>query len=734
MSNTIEYGNSSLWLGKYSSDANRNFYSDKELATLELYRLAAKKRAIANFVSIVTSQKIPVQFASSGDSYTDGKSVVISSKLEKPADFDVAVGLALHEGSHIKLSSFDILTTLHTKITSLPDYLEIDMLSSQTGISIIDNVKDILNWVEDRRIDNFIYETSPGYRPYYVSMYDRYFNDPLIEKALKSNEYTTETFDSYIFRLINLQSKSTRLNALKGLREISKIADLDNIGRLQSTNDAFNVAVSIFKVILKSVDAAMDDNQPNSQKSDSSTGNSEKGGNKSNSKSNQTKELTDEEFDELLDSLESGVDSDKNEADSEKKDNKSKNSKKSNKSDIESSDESEAGDNDESEAGDSGESEAGDDDESEVNAVTITLTDSQKETLKRKISDQKEFINGKVSKSKISKENSNTIEIIEKAGAEINEVGSDYTGTYTHLSKSINCIFVKNMNIELMETDSFPLTQKTYTYGNSKISLAKLSLKSVEAGVRLGSILGKRLQTHSETRETVFNRQLVGKLDRRMVASLGYGSEQVFFTREIDKYNKVNLHVSIDASGSMKGVKWENTMTNVVALAKAVDMIPTMEIQITFRTSSDSLPYIVMAYDSRKDKFSKILQLFPYLNISGTTPEGLCFEAISKHMVASSNNLDSYFLNISDGEPYFYGRDFYYSGMEAARHTKKMIDGMNKIGIRVLSYFVSDKSSFNENSIEAKTFRESYGKAAKFIDVTSVNEVSRTMNKLFIEK
>jgi hypothetical protein len=33
-----------------------------------------------------------------------------------------------------------------------------------------------------------------------------------------------------------------------------------------------------------------------------------------------------------------------------------------------------------------------------------------------------------------------------------------------------------------------------------------------------------------------------------------------------------------------------------------------------------------------------------------------------------------------------------------------------------------------------KIFKESYGKAATFINVTNVAEVTRTMNKLFMEK
>jgi hypothetical protein len=57
------------------------------------------------------------------------------------------------------------------------------------------------------------------------------------------------------------------------------------------------------------------------------------------------------------------------------------------------------------------------------------------------------------------------------------------------------------------------------------------------------------------------------------------------------------------------------------------------------------------------------------------------------------------------------------------------------MGIRVLSYFVSDyNGQIDINHGSGRIFKESYGKAASFINVTNVTEVTRTMNKLFMEK
>ncbi len=58
------------------------------------------------------------------------------------------------------------------------------------------------------------------------------------------------------------------------------------------------------------------------------------------------------------------------------------------------------------------------------------------------------------------------------------------------------------------------------------------------------------------------------------------------------------------------------------------------------------------------------------------------------------------------------------------------------MGIKVMSYFVSDSSyDMDPNSNgSARIFKECYGPAANYINVTNVNEVARTMNRLFMSK
>jgi hypothetical protein len=709
------YGNSSWWMSDWDTNDYTTSYSPKQEKSKNLYKMAAHRRAIANFVSIVTGKNIPVKFNTKGNSYTDGTTVVISSKVAEPNEFDPAVGLALHEGSHIKLSNFTLLADMYKSISKVvgPAKLKEWMdTANQKGVSdVIYTVKDILNWVEDRRIDQFIFDGAPGYRDYYRSMYDKYFNDPAIDKGMTSTEMSNETMDSYMFRLINLHSKFSRANALKGLSEITKIAKLSDINRLKSTDDALVVACDIFDVILRCIDEA--------QQAEENKGNGKGKGKGQGNGSPQAGEGEQEAGENDID-VEVGEDGG------------------SDGIDDESEDFDEAG----------GDNEVAEEGKGVMGKIKVMLggkgkngkpaegklSQRQLEILKKKIEKQKEFLRGDVKKGNVSSSENKSLDTIDQSGTELKTVGQELANGVV-ITKGIECIVVKKMNQSLLESSDFPLADLRYNSKEGEHQNHLQCASEVLEGIRLGTILGKKLQVRSESRETIFNRQLVGRMDKRMISSLGFGNEHVFFTKEIDAYKKANLHISVDASGSMSGTKWRKTMTNVVALAKAVDMISNLEIQISFRTTSGELPYIVVAYDSRIDKFIKVKTLFQYLRPGGTTPEGLAFEGVMKQMVGSTTDVDSYFLNISDGEPYFHGKGYNYQGYYASKHTKKMVDKIQSMGIKVLSYFVSEYSGdVDATSGSGKVFKDCYGKAASYINVTNVNEVTRTMNGLFMAK
>ena len=699
-----KYNNSSYWMNDYDDDTIVvDQLSDNEKKSLDLYKLASSKRAISNFVNIVTNDNIRVSFKERGDSYTDGKSVVIGSRITEPKDFDVAVGLALHEGSHIKLSDFKLLNDLYNLIPT-----HITEGAIKKGIYQTQSIiKNLWNYVEDRRIDNFVFKSAPGYRDYYRKMYDKYFNDTLIDKGLLSDEYRDETIESYMFRIINLHNKNTQLSSLKGLREIYKIVNLRKIGRLTDSKETLDVAIEIFKVILSSM---ADVGDTDSKKSEDSKGNSkdsdsnEQGSDDGQGGSSDNK-MSDEDFDNLMDSI----------------------------------GESPIGGGDDNTPTGGGGMDIGNmpdnmdggspSNDTSPSKSSVELSDRQKELLKKKIEKQKKFLDGDIQKTSVSKTDSKNLNAIEESGSEIKEVGKGINSGYYH-NQSTQCIVVKKLTKGLFESELFPMTRNNYWDTDTNGLIQMEHQQYVDKGIKLGTMLGKKLQVRGEDKSTVFNRQKVGKIDRRMISSLGFGNENVFQFTEIDSYKKANLHISVDASSSMGGSKWEQTITNVVSMAKAVDMISNLNIQITFRCTTQNKPYIVLAYDSRVDKFSKVKQFFGGLRPNGTTPEGLCFEAIMKEFVPINNDLDSYFLNLSDGQPYFPGQGFYYAGDVAERHTNKMVKMIESMGIQTLSYYVSDYSYGGEE----RSFKKMYGKSAKFIDVTNLNQITKTMNQLFLQK
>ncbi len=137
--------------------------------------LAGHKRAIGNFVRIVSGENIPVKYMERSDSYTDGKSVTIGANINEK-NFDHVVGLALHEGSHIAYSDFEAFATARNA-------------SHIRGFDVtherMEFYRGMINYIEDRRVDSLVFKSSPGYKGYYHELYSKYFNHNNITKGLK---------------------------------------------------------------------------------------------------------------------------------------------------------------------------------------------------------------------------------------------------------------------------------------------------------------------------------------------------------------------------------------------------------------------------------------------------------------------------------------------------------------------------------------------------------------------
>ncbi len=667
---------SSFWL---DNDVSRtSIFDDEEVKKgNDLVALASYRRAISNFVSIVTGESdIKVTFTSQGDSYTDGKAVTISSKLDDKL-FDSTVGLALHEGSHIKLSDFDFLKQLENNIPH--EYYTRAEILSWDRYDVIGKIKNLLNYVEDRRIDYFVFSNSPGYKGYYHSMYDKYFHSKVVDKALGTDEYTDKDWDSYIFRIINLTNKNSNLDALPGLREIHSLI-FKNVKTLNSTKDAFGVALKVFHILLDNLDVKLEapSKSDESKESEGSEGGNDGEGSEGGNDGEGSETISDKELNEALENT----------------------SNKGNGTDKK-----------------------------------VELTEPQKKQLQNAIKKQKKFMDGDIQKKKLTKKDKSAMDSVEAAGMSYVDVAG-VTNNYTGKKTPTKVLMVKKFTKSLAESDTVRMISKP----DYEWSVPQAYKDAISKGLVVGTILGKKLQVRGESRETKWSRLDSGRIDKRLIAELGFGNERVFNTSFVESYSDAFLHISVDASGSMGGEKWTNTQTSVAAIAKACSMINNVDLVISYRSTQDSnggrgrymsYPLMMIAYDSRVDKISKIRNLFPLLRPSGTTPEGLCFEAVMKEIEVGSNDKDSYFLNFSDGMPMFGNDDIDYNYDTAINHTAKMVKEIRNRGVKVLSYFIGDSWDRGRSN---KTFTKMYGKDAAFVDVTSVLAVAKTMNKLFLEK
>jgi len=661
----------------------------------DIVALAGYKRAISNFVNIVTEDSIPVNFNNNDNSFTDGKSVTIGSNLNDKK-FDVAVGLALHEASHIKLSDFNLLKNLEMEIPA-----ELFVLGEGVGVSrneVINLVKNILNYVEDRRIDNFIFTTSPGYKGYYHSMYEKYFYSKQVDKGLLSSEMRIENIESYLFRIINLHNKNRQLGALSGLKEIHSLIDLRNISRLDSSRDVLDVSVKVCNVILNSIDkieTETSDESGNGESGNGETSNESGSGGNSN-------ELSDEEFSDLLDSIES----DETET-------------------VEKSVKVPSGNGTDNDDG----------------SEPVELSDNQKKQLENAIKKQEKFLDGDVQKTKLSKKDNQSVKAIEESGATYEQVGggveTDWSGNV--VGNGTKCLVVKKLTQSLVDSDMFGCASSYNQRNYNSSGSWRRTYDFVQEGLRLGSILGKKLKIRGEETSLKYSRKESGKIDKRMLSELGFGNSNVFSQTFVERFNKAYLHISIDASGSMCGSKWNKAMTSAVAMIKACDMAGNIDVVVSIRATHGGnyrnkidVPLILVAYDSRVDKLSKVRTLFPALDVSGTTPEGLCFEAIMKDLIPGNSNQDSYFINYSDGQPYYSNKEISYRGHDAANHTRKMVSEMRNMGLKVMSYFIGESSYEMDSSLG--NFKKMYGKDASFINTTNMMEVSKTMNSKFLGK
>ena len=207
----------------------------------------------------------------------------------------------------------------------------------------------------------------------------------------------------------------------------------------------------------------------------------------------------------------------------------------------------------------------------------------------------------------------------------------------------------------------------------------------------------------------------------------------------------------------MSGTKWCATIEMATAIAKAAAYTQGIDVQISVRLTEGSpqRPAAYLIYDSTKNSLNHLRIAFSLISPSTMTPEGLCFEGMFKKgwFKASTNEVDSYFLNISDGEPGMDG----YNGRSAIQHTARIVNKMKtELDMQVLSFFL-DRCDYprkgdgaNQPTNEEKMkqyqqlvqsfsssnsgtqFKHMYGRDASVVDPGSALMIARELNKKFM--
>jgi len=657
---------SSFWL---DSDFDVNF---KDENRIDYTKLAAAQRAIGNFVNIVTGQQIPVVFQSQEESYTDGKRVVIGTKLEDK-NFDPAVGLALHEGSHIAFTDFSMFEGA-TRLSNSKfanrvrlNGMDPDMNMTEEDFS---NIKSLLNWIEDRRIDYKVYTNAPGYRMYYEAMYNKYFNDKIIDKALQTGEKVAEDMDSYMFHIINFTNPNRQLDALKELRCIWNLIDLKRINRLTSTDDALNLACDVYRVLREA------------------TANTEQETNSS-----------------VFDDVQKGNDP--------------------------------GGDGMQIDADESDEEQDSEDDTASGSGSALTPKEqdklkkaiqSQQEFLDGDVSKKGRLTKKDASIVEAIKESGT-----ETRTVYTNASGNDCPVETIVVKKLTPAIIESLPSLFAPYASEYISGTRMFTESNWGSRTIIEHQKSVDAGIVLGKKLGNKLQLRNSDKSLKSTRLGAGKIDKRLISQLGYNNVNVFHRVVTDRYKNYFIHISIDASGSMNGDKFKQAITSAVAVAQAASMTTGIRVQIAFR-GTDTIGggrekcVTVYAYDSAHDKINKIRTYFKYLQTFGCTPEGIAFKSIESDLKSDAKGDELIFLNYSDGEPTnISGTDSYYNGVQ---FTRRVINGFRGLGMNIVSYFIYSGYVYADTR---ENFQKMYGIDAQFINPEDMRDVAKTLNQKFLE-
>lgn len=757
MAKTISKTHSSYWMDDNLWDIDEDSNTEKD-TFLRIFKLSAARRATANFVNILTGRNdINVTFSSGKESYTNGQAVVISAD-DNPDNFDSMVGLALHEAAHILLSDFDFLKyiteirnvlnknsasvdaywdpvspvisvgapagktvmwqMMHPSLVKklpLPQDYVVHMENNERAynkvvVQYLDHIKILMNLLEDRRIDQYVYRTCGGYRPYYDALYAKYMFTDDVSRNLRWNpEWRKITVDNYINRLLLSFHPHANPNALPGLKKLIKMMDLDNIDRIVQENDSkwrhysapmyeymptlWKIANELYVEILKYVKNSEEFSpstpqipQPQIQLPTNGTPSDLPNLDLPNSMGEDSNENSSDGM---------GGDSNENSSDEE---------------------------NDWSER--------------EVEPAEIAKNGKEKA---RKFNEKRgntmlnalrDLTNGITKKKKISRADLDATQAVEDAAAKMMSIGGDGV-------PDADCLVTRKLTERVFNQNWFLFGGRWVPRGVTE---------AIAAGKRMGRILENKLQVRNDPVTTKYTRLQTGSIDRRLLANLGMDIVDIFHKNRIDSYKPAMLHLTIDASGSMHGGKWEKVITVATALAYVSSKVRNVDAVISLR-GGEVIPMVAIIFDSRTNTFAEYMKWVGRLAPAGATPEGLCFKATMDLILENTKTHDVYFINFSDGEPSFWVKsrgktrrrynsgDLSYCREFAGKHTKTQVQNMRDHGVKILSYFITqDSGKVNEHNPAWVLFKQMYGEDATYVNVQNATQVLKTLNKRLTQK
>jgi len=672
------------WLKDSLFDKKVSMFEEESAEKHDYFALAQYKRAITNFVHIMTADKdIKVEYNNKDINNTNGKIVNLSASI-KEKDFDSNVGLALHESSHVLYTDFkyvnDFISSDYKYIKSTDDVNIFDGVdipesgfipntpyhvyahdSWNSGRLSSTTKKDfftVINIIEDLYIDAVSYMKAPGYRGYYKSLYQKFFGDEKIARGFYDKEFQIPSVQNYFYHLCNIRNPYRNLNALPSLTEIWNLLDIANIKRLETQQDRLDVAIKIFNIIVKNVQT-----EQNEQKDKDENG-----------------EKT----------------SDENRGSDDETSNGSSPTPKSN---------------------DDGEGYGGEFTSSNDvpdGVETKPLTDKQISQIQKLLEKQIELINGEVKKSKLAKADIEKVQALDSVDMKEMQTGKDICHT------GIKTLILRNVNSSFMKSDM------ANGFGIGENRWRK---RNIEQSIRLGKLLAKKLQLRNEERSLASTRLKSGKIDARLLHEIGFDNYEIFKKINITEHTPSHIHISIDQSSSMSGEYFENSVKFAVMFATAAKLIKNIHVVVTARstyyrgsygrnTSMYNAPYIMYLFDSKKHNLDHIRNVFGNIQANAYTPEGLTFEAIYDEIVKQSANTDAYFINLCDGEP---SADNYH-GVSAKEHSSKQANKIMSKGVNFITYFFGGEYGF-------KRVKEVYPKNSYRLDnAEEVNKIVKYLN------